>query len=256
MSTIVPVSVPLGVQGGRRIPLKVGGGKTVNLGIDTAVRPALTPHYTGDYEVTPTEAEQTLQTTALIMDDDVTVHGIPADYVGSAIDRRDSSDLSASGPTVSVPAGYYDESANKSVASGSVTSPSSISGTSASLAASSNVLTLSKTVSVTPNVTTAGWITAGTAGNAAVSLSASVTTKAGETITPGTSDRTLAAGTYLTGNQVIKGDSDLIAANISENANIFGVQGTLPVYPDGDLLGYGDATAPMVGAGQADYAVI
>ena len=255
MSTIVPVPVPLGVQGGRRIPLKVGGGKTVSLGMDTAVRPALTPHYTGDYEVTPTESEQLLQTTGLIMDDDVTVHGIPADYVGSAIDRRDSSDLSASGPTVSVPAGYYGEAASKAVASGSAAPPASISGSYSSIYPSQDRLTFTKNVTVTP-VVTEGYITAGTAGSVAVSLTAVVATKGGETITPGTSDRTIAAATYLTGNQVIKGDPDLIAANISENANIFGVQGTLPVYPDGDLLAYGNNTVPMVGAGQVGYMVI
>ena len=57
----------------------------------------------------------------------------------------------------------------------------------------------------------------------------SLTTKAAATITPGTSNKTIAAGTYLTGMQTIAGDADLKAENIAEGVSIFGVTGTLPV---------------------------
>ena len=67
-----------------------------------------------------------------------------------------------------------------------------------------NTLTLSKSVSVTPNVTTAGYISAGTAGNSTVSLTASVTTKAAATYNTSTSDQTISASQYLTGAQTIK----------------------------------------------------
>lgn len=110
--------------------------------------------------------------------------------------------------------------------SGSVAAPSTISGTSANISTGTNTLTLSKTVSVTPNVTTAGYISNGTAGNSSVSLTASVTTKAAATITPGTSNQTIASGTYLTGTQTISGDADLVAANIKTGVNIFNVAGT------------------------------
>lgn len=109
---------------------------------------------------------------------------------------------------------------------GSVTAPSSISGTSATVSTGTNTLTLTKTVSVTPSVTTAGYISAGTAGNSSVSLTASVTTKAAATITPGTSNQTIASGTYLTGTQTISGDADLVAGNIKKGVQIFGVTGT------------------------------
>ena len=50
--------------------------------------------------------------------------------------------------------------------------------------------------------------------------------QAAQTITPGTSDKTIASGRYLTGTQTIKGDSNLVAANIASGKTIFGVAGT------------------------------
>ena len=150
-------------------------------------------------------------------------------YTGN-IPSKSASDLTASGATVTVPAGNYATQATKSVASGSATAPATISGTSASVSTGTNTLTLSKTVSVTPTVS-AGYVSSGTAGNSSVSLTASVTTKAAATITPTTSAQEIAAGTYLTGKQTIAGDSNLVAAKIVYPNTIFGVQGSakLPV---------------------------
>lgn len=149
-------------------------------------------------------------------------------YTGQILSRT-SSDLTASGATVSVPAGNYASAATKSVTNGAVTAPASISGSSASVSTGSNTLTLSKTVSVTPNVTTPGYVSSATAGNASVSLTASVTTKAAATITPGTSDQEIASGTYLTGKQTIKGDSNLKASNIVAGVSIFNVNGSAQI---------------------------
>ena len=150
--------------------------------------------------------------------------------ITGTIPSKSASDLTASGATVTVPAGNYATQATKSVATGSATAPASISGTSAEVTAGSNALTLTKSVSVTPNVT-AGYVASGTAGNSSVSLTASVTTKAAATITPTTTDQTIAAGTYLTGAQNIKGDSNLVPSRIVAPYSIFGVTGTaqLPV---------------------------
>ena len=157
----------------------------------------------------------------------VTAYANATKYTGTAAEY-DSSDLTVSGATVTVPAGYYSSQASKAVASGSATAPATISGTSASVSTGTNTLTLTKTISVTPSVT-AGYVASGTAGNSAVSLTASVTTKAAATITPGTSDQTIAAGTYLTGAQTIAGDSDLQSANIVYGKNIFGVDGSAQI---------------------------
>lgn len=161
--------------------------------------------------------------------DGVTAYSNGVKYTGN-IPSKSSSDLTASGATVTVPAGHYASQASKAVASGSATAPASISGTSATVSTGTNTLTLSKTVSVTPTVS-AGYVASGTAGNSSVSLTASVTTKAAATITPGTSAQEIAAGTYLTGKQTIAGDSNLVASKIVYPNSIFGIQGSakLPV---------------------------
>ena len=155
----------------------------------------------------------------------VTAYADGTKYTGS-IATKTGSDLSASGDTVTVPAGYYASQQTKAVAAGSATAPATISGTSASVSTGTNTLTLSKSISNTPQVT-AGYVSSGTAGTSAVSLTASVTTKAAATIMPGTSDQTIASGTYLTGAQTISGDADLVAGNIKSGVTIFGVAGSL-----------------------------
>lgn len=148
--------------------------------------------------------------------------------ITGTIESKTSSDLTASGATVTAPAGHYASNATKTIASGSATAPASISGTSASVSTGTNTLTLSKTVSVTPSVS-AGYVASGTAGNSSVSLTASVTTKASATITPTTSDQTIASGTYCTGTQTIKGDANLVASNIIAGKTIFNVSGSAVV---------------------------
>lgn len=105
--------------------------------------------------------------------------------------------------------------------SGSATAPATISGTSATVSTGTNTLTLSKTVSVTPTVS-AGYVSSGTAGNSNVSLTASVTTQAAQTIYPSSSDQTISASRYLTGAQTIKGvtTSNLTADNIKSGVTV------------------------------------
>lgn len=148
--------------------------------------------------------------------------------VTGSIASKSSSDLTASGATVTAPAGYYSSAASKSVSSGSATPAATISGTSATVSTGSNTITLSKTISNTPQVT-AGYVSSGTAGNSSVSLTASVTTKAAATITPGTTNQTISSGTYLTGTQTISGDANLIGGNIVSGKSIFGVSGTAQI---------------------------
>ena len=222
--------------------------------------------------ITPTESQQTIGGQNYMLEGAITVSAISSNYIGSGITTRSSSDLTASGATVTVPAGYYSSQATKSVttmtlptsatssatsgytskatisrstsdqyiniapgynsaggyykisavANGSVTAPASISGSSATVSTGTNTLTLTKTVSVTPSVTTAGYISSGTAGNASVSLTASVTTKGTTTYATSTTDVTIASGTYITGTQTIKAvtTSGITAANIKAGTTV------------------------------------
>ena len=187
--------------------------------------------------VTPSTSQQTFDSSSVDGYKPVTVAAMPSmtlptssaasattGYASKATISRSTSDQYINIPTGYNAAGaYYKVNA---VANGSVTAPSSISGTNATVSTGTNTLTLTKSVSVTPNVTTAGYISSGTAGNSSVSLTGSVTTKAAATITPGTSNQTIASGTYLTGTQTISGDANLIAGNIKKDVTIFGTTGT------------------------------
>lgn len=141
---------------------------------------------------------------------------------------NDSTDLTASGATVTAPAGFYAAAATKSVASGTAKPPTTISGSQATLTTGTNTITLQKTLNVTPQVT-AGYVSSGTQGSVLVSLNANVTTKAAATITPGTTDQTIASGTYLTGAQIIEGDSNLKSSNIVSGVSIFSIAGSAVV---------------------------
>lgn len=57
-------------------------------------------------------------------------------------------------------------------------------------------------------------------------LTGTIASQAAQTITPGTSNQTIASGKYLSGTQTIKGDANLIANNIKSGVSIFGVTGT------------------------------
>lgn len=77
---------------------------------------------------------------------------------------------------------------------------------------------------------TAGYVAAGTK-----SATQQLTTKGATTITPGTSNQTVASGTYLTGTLTVSGASTLTAANIKSGVSIFGVTGTYGATYDGTV---------------------
>jgi len=57
-------------------------------------------------------------------------------------------------------------------------------------------------------------------------VTGTIQNQAAQTITPTTTDQTIASGKYLAGAQTIKGDANLVAANIAKDVTIFGVTGT------------------------------
>lgn len=152
-------------KSGESVPLTLDEMADAVLEIQTGGTPTL---QTITKSYTPTESQQTETITAGsgydgIEEVDVTVNAISSTYVGSGITRRDSTDLSASGATVSVPSGYYASNASKAVSNGTEGTPTATKGTVSNHA-----------VTVTPSVTnSAGYISGGTHNGTAVSVSAS-----------------------------------------------------------------------------------
>ena len=70
-------------------------------------------YYDGDYEITPTEEQQTIPIAEKAASQDIVVDAIPDTYVGSAVPRNPTP--TSSGRTVTIPEGYYSSDAEKSV---------------------------------------------------------------------------------------------------------------------------------------------
>ena len=158
--------------------------------------------------ITPTESTQ-------VVDPDngysgfssVTVNGIPSTYVGSGVATKGTTTIipSASQQTA-VSAGTY--------VTGNIKVAAMPTGVLSTPAINTN------TGVVTAGVSTAGYL--GTGATKTLQLN----TKSAATIIPSTTNQIIAAGQYLTGIQTIKGDANLVAANIASGVSIFGIAGT------------------------------
>jgi len=145
----------------------------------------------------------------------------------------DTSDADATAADVRSGKKFYGSSGSDtgSMPDGSAATPATAITAAPSITVSSSGLitaSVSKSQNVTPTVSP-GYVANGTAGTIAVSGSNTnqLATQAGQTITPGTSDIVIPAQKFLTGAQTIKGDANLVAANIAKDVTIFGVTGTL-----------------------------
>lgn len=153
-----------------------------------------------------------------------TATGADGEKVNGGIASKTSSDLTASGATVTAPAGYYASAASKSVASGSTGTPTASKGT-----------VSNHSVSVTPSVTnTTGYITGGTKTGTAVTVSASELVSGTKTISAsGTTDVTnyksvsvpsgsaKTPATTITANPTVSvNSSGLITATVSKTQNV------------------------------------
>ena len=124
--------------------------------------------------VTPSETAQAVTAdTGYDGLEEVDVAAVSSTYVGTGITRRSSSDLTVSGATVNVPAGYYASQGSKAVASGTEGTPTATKGT-----------VSNHSVTVTPSVTnTAGYIQGGTKTGTGVSVTASELVSGNKSIT-------------------------------------------------------------------------
>lgn len=139
--------------------------------------------------------------------ENTTAHDRSGNIITGTIETKSSDDLIVDGATINVPKGYYSTQASKSVSIITQATPSiSVS--------SSGLITATSTQS-------AGYVVAGTK-----SATKQLSTKSATTYTPTTTDLTISSGSYLIGDQTIKGDSNLVPENIKSGVSIFGVVGT------------------------------
>lgn len=164
-SLLDDLAMSISAKSGEAVPMTLTEMKDAVDSIQTGGSPTL---QTITKSYTPTESQQAETITAGsgydgIEEVDVTVGAISSTYVGSGITQRSSSDLTASGATVTVPSGYYSAQASKTVASGTAGTPTATKGS-----------VSNHSISVTPSVTNAtGFITGSTKTGTAVSVSAS-----------------------------------------------------------------------------------
>ena len=128
--------------------------------------------------------------------------------VEGTIATKTASNLTASGATVTVPAGYYASQTTKSVATATQATPS---------------ITINASGLITATATqAAGYVVAGSK-----SATKQLAFQAAKTITPTTTSQTaVSSGYYTGGNITVKGDANLVAGNIKSGVSIFGVSGT------------------------------
>lgn len=227
-----PIRITLGIPNDSKpIPVSVASNKQrKQIDVTAPITAEKVPKYEGPYSVTPTESVQTLETDGKRMEDNVDVGAIPSNYVGSEVSRKTSADLTASGPTVTAPAGYYSEAASASVQSGSVSVPYTGKQVTPEISVSefgTIYATVDSSFYIVPTVNE-GYVTSGEQGRVWI-LGVGVkdlSTQAAQTITPTTEDQTIAKGKYLTGAQTIKGDANLLAENIKKDVQIFDVTGS------------------------------
>ena len=80
-------------------------------------------------------------------------------------------------------------------------------------------------------------------------VTGSIPSKSAQTYTPGTSNQTISSGQYLSGAQTVKGDANLVTANIKAGTTIFGVSGKSSVVDTSDA----DAVASKIFNGVTAY---
>ena len=126
----------------------------------------------------------------------ITVGAISPTYVGSGINRRTSDNLSASGATVTAPAGYYENAASKTIGSATVTPPAELSGSNATLSTTATTLVMTRTMNNLVHVNTPGYISEDVWGNTDITLQASVNIRSSSDLSQSGTTVTAPAGYY------------------------------------------------------------
>lgn len=156
----------------------------------------------------------------------VTVSAISNTYVGSGITKKAAATYTPTTSDQTIASGQYLNGAqtikgDSNLTASNIKSGVNIFGVSGSYTASSSGTDTSDATATASDILSGK--TAYVKGN---KITGTITSQAAQTITPGTSDKTIASGKYLSGTQTIKGDANLVASNIKSGVSIFGVAGS------------------------------
>ena len=161
---------------------------------------------TSSLTVTPTETSQTFNATGVYGYKPVTINAISSTYVGTGVSQRSAADITKSSNEITAPMGYYSQSATYTVPTYSHTSPS--------IGFTSSTGIIEATHTAKDVMQNWGMLT----GYTTTSSEYALTTQAGQTFYPSTTDQTILRYRWLTGSQIIASvtTSNLTAANIAE----------------------------------------
>ena len=132
----------------------------------------------------------------------ITAYSKGAKYIGSMANKGNKTFTPSTSQQTDT-AGYYNSITVNAMPSGALNNPT----------------INSETGVVTASIGTSGYLAKNT------STTLQLTTQGSQTITPTTTNQTIASGKYLTGTQTISGDANLVAGNIKKDVTIFGVTG-------------------------------
>ena len=173
--------------------------------------------------VNPTESVQTAVAAYKFTTGPIKVAAIPSDYIGSSVATHSAADVIVSGPTISIPSGYYASAVDKTIATGSLQSAVSIPLIPNFSIDSNGIITVQQntTTQISP-ILSAGYISSG---QIQISIASSSTyalpTQASKIIVPSElSQIAVESGKFTLGDITVAAiSSDYVGSNIAQRSS-------------------------------------